>query len=83
VKIGDEVTVKVINIDNLGRVNLSRRTLFEKEGAEAAGEGAPSADYPFRKSGSGGSSGQGDRPRFSGGDRRPRQGGSRPPFKRG
>jgi len=30
VKIGDEITVKVIDIDNLGRVNLSRRALFEK-----------------------------------------------------
>ncbi|MBI4295629.1 MAG: polyribonucleotide nucleotidyltransferase [Chloroflexi bacterium] len=29
-KVGDEVTVKVIGIDNLGRVNLSRRALFEK-----------------------------------------------------
>jgi polyribonucleotide nucleotidyltransferase len=80
VKIGDEVKVKVINVDEKGRINLSRRALFEKDapGSEAAGEGAPSADYPFRKSGSGG----GDRPRFSGGDRRPGQGGSRPPFKR-
>jgi polyribonucleotide nucleotidyltransferase len=80
VKIGDEVKVKVINVDEKGRINLSRRALFEKDapGSEAAGEGAPSADYPFRKSGSGG----GDRPRFSGGDRGPRQGGSRPPFKR-
>ena len=77
VKIGDEVMVKVINIDEKGRINLSRRALFEKEGAEGTAEGTPSADYPFRKSGSGGG-----RPRFSGGDRRPRQGGSRPPFKR-
>jgi len=30
VKIGDEVTVKVISIDNLGRVNLSRRALFDQ-----------------------------------------------------
>ena len=30
VKVGDEVMVKVINIDNLGRVNLSRRAVFEK-----------------------------------------------------
>jgi polyribonucleotide nucleotidyltransferase len=56
VKIGDEVTVKVINIDDMGRVNLSRRALFEKQsgapGAHApAGkpQGAPSKDYPFRK----------------------------------
>jgi polyribonucleotide nucleotidyltransferase len=86
VKIGDEITVKVINIDNLGRVNLSRRALFEKE-SEGAGdrrEDAPSADYPFKRSSSGGSSGyRGDRPRYSG-DRppRPNRGPSRPPFKR-
>jgi polyribonucleotide nucleotidyltransferase len=86
VKIGDEVTVKVINIDNLGRVNLSRRALFEKEprSSNAAGEGSPSADYPFRKSGSGSSSVFRGRPRYSGGDRppRPNRGPSRPPFKR-
>jgi polyribonucleotide nucleotidyltransferase len=29
VKVGDEIMVKVINIDNLGRVNLSRRAVFE------------------------------------------------------
>jgi polyribonucleotide nucleotidyltransferase len=86
VKIGDEVTVKVINIDNLGRVNLSRRALFEKEsqGSEAAGEDAPSADYPFKKGGSGSSSGFRGKPRYSSGDRppRPNRGPSRPPFKR-
>jgi polyribonucleotide nucleotidyltransferase len=86
VKIGDEVTVKVINIDNLGRVNLSRRALFEKESqvSEAAGEGSPSADYPFKKSDSGSSSGFRGKPRYSGGDRPPgsNRGPSRPPFKR-
>jgi len=29
VNVGDEITVKVINIDNMGRVNLSRRALLE------------------------------------------------------
>ena len=29
VKVGDEVTVKVINVDNMGRVNLSRKAMFE------------------------------------------------------
>ena len=29
VNIGDEIMVKAINIDNLGRVNLSRRAVFE------------------------------------------------------
>ncbi|GAH11832.1 unnamed protein product, partial [marine sediment metagenome] len=30
VKVGDEITVKVIEIDNLGRINLSRRAVLEK-----------------------------------------------------
>ena len=51
VKLGDEVTVKVINIDDLGRVNLSRRALLEKP-SQAPGakvEDSPSKDYPFKK----------------------------------
>jgi polyribonucleotide nucleotidyltransferase len=81
VKIGDEVTVKVINIDDMGRVNLSRRALFEKEGeTEARTEGNRP---PPRRDSRGGSSFR-DRPRYSGGDRSPRtnRGPSRPPFKR-
>ena len=83
VKIGDEVTVKVINIDNLGRVNLSRRALFEKEG-QPREEGAPPEDYPFKSGGTGGSSGFRGKPRY-GSDRPPgpNRGPSRPPFKRG
>lgn len=56
VKVGDEVTVKVINIDNMGRINLSRRALLEKPAGvpEVGEEGSPSADYPFKSSGSGG-----------------------------
>jgi polyribonucleotide nucleotidyltransferase len=30
VKVGDEIMVKVIGIDDLGRINLSRRAVFEK-----------------------------------------------------
>ncbi len=30
VKVGDDITVKVIGIDELGRVNLSRRAVFDK-----------------------------------------------------
>ncbi len=51
VKIGDEVTVKVIGIDELGRVNLSRKAVFEKS-SQAPGatvEKPPSKDYPFRR----------------------------------
>jgi polyribonucleotide nucleotidyltransferase len=51
VKIGDEVTVKVIGIDDLGRVNLSRRAVFEKapQATGARVQEAPSKDYPFKK----------------------------------
>jgi polyribonucleotide nucleotidyltransferase len=78
VTIGDEVTVKVINIDNMGRINLSRRAVF------SADTDTPSADYPFRRSGSGSSSGFRGKPRGSGGGRpyRPGGGSSRPPVKR-
>jgi polyribonucleotide nucleotidyltransferase len=78
VKIGDEVTVKVINIDDMGRVNLSRRAVYAKE------DNAPSADYPFRRSGGSSSSYAGKgKPRFSGGQRPHRDShGSRPPVKR-
>jgi len=50
VKIGDEVTVKVIGIDDMGRVNLSRRAVFDKSD-QAAGDrtqSSPSKDYPFK-----------------------------------
>ena len=50
VKVGDEITVKVTEIDSQGRVNLSRRAVSEKN-AQAPGAGAgdsPSIDYPFR-----------------------------------
>jgi len=52
VKLGDEVTVKVINIDNMGRVNLSRRAVSE-EPSQQPGDGGGdslSANYPFRRS---------------------------------
>ncbi len=50
VKVGDEITVKVIDIDNLGRVNLSRRAVLDPDyqPEESKGKNAPSADYPFR-----------------------------------
>jgi polyribonucleotide nucleotidyltransferase len=75
VKIGDEIMVKVINIDNLGRINLSRRAVFEKESQDsgAGDKNAPTTDYPFRRS-SAGSSRSGYPSRS--GQRRP--GGDRP-----
>lgn len=61
VKVGDEVMVKVVGIDNQGRINLSRRATFEKiSGLHGAGEkdahaGPPRQDtreprrpFPFR-----------------------------------
>jgi polyribonucleotide nucleotidyltransferase len=44
VKIGDQIQVKVIEIDNQGRINLSRRALLEKSPADAGAQengGAP------------------------------------------
>jgi len=51
VNIGDEVTVKVIEIDNMGRINLSRRAVFEKSSQVqgAREKDTLDADYPFRK----------------------------------
>lgn len=46
VKIGDEITVKVIDIDNMGRANLSRRALLEKE---TTLRNSPSGNRPFQK----------------------------------
>ena len=34
VKSGDEITVKVVGVDNMGRINLSRKAMFEKPGQE-------------------------------------------------
>jgi polyribonucleotide nucleotidyltransferase len=83
VKIGDEITVKVINIDNLGRVNLSRRALFEKDTERAAATYNRPSSHQDRRSGSSGYRDRG-RPRYSGDDRmsRPNRGPSRPPYKR-
>ncbi len=51
VKIGDEVTVKVINIDNLGRINLSRRAVFEKDYQPSGAKARDSfrSSRPFRR----------------------------------
>jgi polyribonucleotide nucleotidyltransferase len=51
VKIGEEITVKVIEIDNMGRINLSRRAVFEKPSQvqDAREKDTSDADYPFRK----------------------------------
>ncbi|MFC1920599.1 polyribonucleotide nucleotidyltransferase [Chloroflexota bacterium] len=48
VKVGDEVMVKVIEIDNMGRVNLSRRAVLEKSSDDDGGSSSPKPNYPFR-----------------------------------
>jgi len=70
VKIGDEVTVKVIGIDNMGRVNLSRRALLVPDSESSAQGGAPASGRPFRNDRPSGGRQGGDR------GRPPRQGGA-------
>ena len=82
VKVGDEITVMVREIDSMGRINLSRRALLQDPGGD--GQPAPSTE---------GSSPPFERPRRDndrpGGNRGPRssgppsnsQGGRRPPFR--
>ena len=47
VKLGDEITVKAIAIDNMGRLNLSRRAVLEKT-SPPPGDKAGDTNYPFR-----------------------------------
>jgi polyribonucleotide nucleotidyltransferase len=69
VKVGDELTVKVIDIDHMGRINLSRRAMFEKPGEER--ERAPRQDQRHpREGGRPPSRGGGGRPPSRFGDRR-------------
>ena len=51
VTLGDEITVKVIDIDNMGKVRLSRRAVFEKPDQKISTqvEDSSSKDYPFKK----------------------------------
>jgi len=48
VKVGDEIMVKVIEIDNLGRINLSKRAVLGKSSSEGEDGGSSKPDYPFR-----------------------------------
>ncbi len=51
VKVGDEIMVKVIEIDNMGRVNLSRRAVLDKPSQipeSQVKDSSVSADYPFK-----------------------------------
>jgi polyribonucleotide nucleotidyltransferase len=68
VQVGDEVTVMVSEIDNLGRINLSRRAVLLGEEPPAPGAGGGGR-------GRGGDRGGRDRGPRGGGDRGPRGGG--------
>ena len=71
VKIGDEIDVKVIEIDSMGRINLSRKVLLPKpEGFVEQ----PKEARPPRSGGHGGGHGAPHR----GGDRGPSRGGFKP-----
>ncbi len=72
VQVGDEIMVKVIEVDSLGRINLSRRAVLtgEEGGAEPQPAGI-SSDAPVRREGPG-FGGRGRPPR--GDDRGPRRG---------
>ncbi|MBI4279437.1 MAG: polyribonucleotide nucleotidyltransferase [Armatimonadetes bacterium] len=67
VKVGDEILVKVKEIDNLGRINLTRRGILPKEDGEGAGEAGSEAGEPAPRSDT---ADRPDRPRRRGGFRR-------------
>jgi len=85
VDVGDEVTVMVSEVDNLGRINLSRRAVLLGEepppASATSGGGRPPRGGGFGggRPGGGGGGGRGPRPERGGGDRgggqRPRSGG--------
>ncbi len=83
VKIGQELTVMIQEIDSQGRLNLSRRALFGGDGTPAPAprmnSRPPFQDRDGRRGGGGYSGGRrngpGDRPRRSGGPGGPRNGG--------
>jgi polyribonucleotide nucleotidyltransferase len=68
-KLGDELTVMVIDIDPAGKIRLSRQAVLEGWTAEEARE------RDRKPSGGGGPRGGGDRGPRGGGDRGPRSGG--------
>jgi polyribonucleotide nucleotidyltransferase len=51
VKVGDEITVQVIEIDNMGRTNLSRKSLFDKDSRNPQNKtgAAPAGGYSQRR----------------------------------
>ena len=82
VNIGDEITVMVREIDNMGRINLSRRALLQDPGSDgqpapSATESRPRFDRPRRDNDR---PGRNRGPRNSGPNSNSR-GGGRPPFR--
>ena len=69
VQIGDEVTVMVTEIDNLGRINLSRRAVLLGEEAPVASEGGSRGGRPPAGGGRGGFGGGRGGPGGGGGGR--------------
>ena len=55
VKVGDEITVKVLDVDHMGRINLSRKAMFEKPGEERPPR--QETRRPFNPRGGGGGGG--------------------------
>jgi polyribonucleotide nucleotidyltransferase len=80
---GQEVKVKVLEIDPRGKVRLSMRVVDQETGAELEDTRPPRE--PRERSGGGGGGDRGDRrgPRSGGGDRGPRGGGDRGPRRDG
>jgi len=46
VKVGDEITVKVIGVDNMGRVNLSRKAVFGESSTPSQSPQTPPRNSP-------------------------------------
>jgi polyribonucleotide nucleotidyltransferase len=82
VKMGDDIWVKCLGVDEKGRVRLSRKAAMAERDAEMGG-GTPEAGAPAEggEQPHGGDQPQGDRPPREGGDRGDR--GDRPPRDRG
>jgi polyribonucleotide nucleotidyltransferase len=78
-KVGDEVTIKCLGVDEKGRVRLSRRAAMEERDQDVAAK--EKADYEAKHgpSGDGGGEHRGERREHRGGDRDrgPRGGGDR------
>jgi len=68
VQVGDEITVMVTEIDRLGRINLSRRAVFEDASSAGESRRPPPQPQQQRRPSS-------DGPRFIGGGPGPRRGG--------